>query len=167
MTLSFTHHIVTQVENAAQLYHRLVLLVWPPRTGKTSAFRHLQAELGWPRININLALSERLLDLTVRQRALRVARVLDEIVGACAADVTLLDNIELLFDPVLLQDPLRLLQGLSRSRTVLACWPGSFDGHALVHATSAHPEHRRYEAPQALIVSEHASFGFAPPQFNP
>lgn len=162
MALSLTHHILAQVENAAQLYYRLVLVVWPPRTDKASAFRHLEVEQGWPRINISLALSERLLELTTRQRALRVARILDDLVCARAANVTLLDNIELLFHPDLQQHPLQLLQGLSRNRTIVASWPGSFDGHALVYATSGHPEHRRYEAPQALIVSEHASFSFAP-----
>jgi len=45
-------------------------------------------------------------------------------VGASAADVVLLDNVEVLFDVSLKQDPLRLLQGLSRNKTVVAAWSG-------------------------------------------
>ena len=35
----------------------------------------------------------------------------------------LLDNIEVIFDVALKQDPLRLLQRLSRNKTVVAAWP--------------------------------------------
>jgi ABC-type hemin transport system ATPase subunit len=66
-----------------------------------------------------------MLDLTERQRALQLPRILAEIVGVSAADVVLLDNVEVLFDVSLKQDPLRLLQGLSRNRTVVAAWSGS------------------------------------------
>ena len=37
----------------------------------------------------------------------------------------LLDNMEVIFDVGLKQDPLRLLQGLSRNKTVVAAWNGS------------------------------------------
>ncbi len=82
--------IAEQVEQASKLYHRLVIVVGPPRSGKTSALRVLQHERGWPLVNINLALSERLLELSVKQRALRVARIVDDIVHAQAGDVVLL-----------------------------------------------------------------------------
>ena len=85
-----------------------------------------------------------MLDLTERQRALQLPRLLSEIVGASAADVILLDNIEVLFDVSLKQDPLRLLQGLSRNKTVVAAWSGSIDGEHMVYATPDHPEYRRY-----------------------
>jgi len=111
-------------------------------------------------VNINLVLSERLLDLTSRQRALRVARIIDDIVGAHVGNVVLLDNIEMLFHPDLKQNPLRLLQGLSRNRTVVATWRGSFDGHALAYASPGHPEFCRFDDPEALIVSGPSSYTF-------
>jgi hypothetical protein len=70
-----------------------------------------------------------------------------------ASDVVLLDNIELLFAKDLAQDPLRLLQSLSRNRTIVAAWPGSFDGKYLTYAEPGHPEHQRYAMPQAAIIS--------------
>ena len=39
------------------------------------------------------------------------------------SDVVLLDNIELLFAVEFAQDPLRLLQSLSRNVTIVAAWP--------------------------------------------
>lgn len=148
-----SRQIAEQVENAAQLYYRLVLVVGPPRSGKTSALRDLRAERGWPLVNINLALSAKLLELTVRQRALRVARLVDDVVREQGAGVVLLDNIEMLFHPDLKQDPLRLLQSLSRNRTIIATWRGSYVGSRLTYAAPDHPEFRRFEDPQALIVS--------------
>ncbi|GAB1487437.1 hypothetical protein MASR2M79_24950 [Aminivibrio sp.] len=94
-----------------------------------------------------------MLDLTERQRALQLPRLLSAIVGASAADVILLDNVEVLFDVSLKQDPLRLLQGLSRNRTVVAPWSGTIDGEHMVYATPDHPEYRRYPLGDFLVVN--------------
>ena len=109
--------LLERIPDANALYHRLVLAVGPARSGKTEALTELAASKGWPRVNVNLQLAERLLDLTQKQRAVRVAGLLDDIAKSTAADVVLLDNIEMLFAVEFAQDPLRLLQGLSRNRT--------------------------------------------------
>jgi len=72
---------------------------------------------------------------------------------AAQAALVLLDNIEILFDVHLKQDPLRLLQGLSRNRTVVAAWNGSIvDGH-MTYAVPDHPEYRRYPIRDFLVAS--------------
>lgn len=153
MVRRLSQHVAEQVKNARQLYHRLVIVVGRPRSGKTTALRDLHADNGWPLVNVNLALSEKLLELTTKQRALRVARIADDIFEAQVADVILLDNTEMLFHPDLKQDPLRLLQNLSRNRTVVATWRGAYVGGVLTYATPDHREFQRFDAPQALIVS--------------
>jgi len=85
-------------------YYRFVLVVGPARAGKTTALNDLSKRHGWPRLNANLLLSEKLLDLTQRQRAVGVSRIPDDIVRAQQSDVVLLDNIELLFAKELEQD---------------------------------------------------------------
>ena len=137
-------------------YYKLILAVGPARTGKTAALSDLAAQHDWPRLNVNLHLSEKLLDLTRRQRAVRVAGILDDIIRDEASGVILLDNIELLFARELAQDPLRLLQSLSRHRTIIAAWPGNFDGASLTYAEPGHPEARRYPMPQAVIIRAEA-----------
>ncbi len=64
-----------------------------------------------------------------------------------------LDNLELLFDVELKQDPLRLLQHISRNRNVVAAWNGHVDGGKLTYAEPGHPEYREYKAKELLLVS--------------
>jgi hypothetical protein len=145
--------VIKRIGQAAELYHRLVMLVAPAGAGKTAALQDVHERTAAPLVNVNLELSRRMLDLTERQRALQLPRLLAEIVGASAADVVLLDNVEVLFDVSLKQDPLRLLQGLSRNKTVVAAWSGSIEGKNMVYATPDHPEYRRYPIRDFLVVS--------------
>jgi hypothetical protein len=153
MAPPLSHQIAEQIKRAKELYNRLVIVVGPPRSGKTTALRDLHDGRGWALLNLNLSLAEQLLDLTAKQRALRVARIVDDMIRIHAGDTVLLDNIELLFHPELKQDPLRLLQSLSRNRTIVATWRGTHVGSTLTYATPDHPEYRRFDKPQALIVS--------------
>jgi len=153
MSEPLADRVIRRIGQAAELYHRLVMLVAPAGAGKTAALQDVHKRTAAPLVNVNLELSRRMLDLTERQRALQLPRLLAEIVGASAADVILLDNIEVLFDVSLKQDPLRLLQGLSRNKTVVAAWGGSIDGAHMVYATPDHPEYRRYPLRDFLVVS--------------
>ena len=162
--------VIRRIGQAAELYHRLVMLVAPAGAGKTAALQDVHERTGAPLVNVNLELSRRMLDLTERQRALQLPRLLAEIVSASATDllaprseaarqagVVLLDNIEVLFDVSLKQDPLRLLQGLSRNKTVVAAWSGSIDGKQMIYATPDHPEYRRYPLRDFLVVNPDAN----------
>ena len=152
MATSLSTQIQDVLPKAQDTYYKLILAVGPARAGKTAALTELAAKHKWPRVNVNLRLSEKLLELTHRQRAVRVAGILDDTLRDQNSNIVLLDNIELLFAAELAQDPLKLLQSLSRNRTIVAAWPGYFDGAALTYAEPGHPEARRYPTPQAVIV---------------
>jgi hypothetical protein len=156
MTEPLAEKVIRKIGEATGLYYRLVMLVAPAGAGKTAALRDVHERTTAPLVNVNLELSRRMLDLTERQRALQLPRLLGEIVGVSAADVILLDNVEVLFDVLLKQDPLRLLQGLSRNKTVIAAWSGSIDGEHLVYAKPDHPEYRRYPMRDLLVVNAEA-----------
>lgn len=141
-----------KIEEASVLYHRLVLLVAPAGSGKTAVLQDVCEGMGAPMINVNLELAKRMLDLTERQRVLQLPRLLQGMVGEVAGDTVILDNIEILFDVSLRQDPLRLLQGLSRNKTVAAAWNGSVEGDHVDYATPGHPEYRRYPLRDFLVV---------------
>lgn len=143
--------VLTGIKKAAELYHRLVLVVGPTSSGKTSALRRLAADLAVPVINVNLDASKHLLELTDRQRRLELPRILGAVVGE-AGPVVLLDNTELLFDVSLQHDPLRLLQKLSRSRTVVASWSGVLQDEYLIYGAPEHPEYRRYPVGDVVVL---------------
>ncbi len=145
--------VIRRIGQAAEQYHRLVMLVAPAGAGKTTTLQDVHERTMAPLVNVNLELCRRMLDLTERQRALQLPRLLAEIVGASAADVVLLDNLEVLFDLSLKQDPLRLLQGISRNKTVVAAWNGSIDGEHMVYAAPDHPEYKRYPLRDLLVVN--------------
>ncbi|MBN2700868.1 MAG: BREX-3 system P-loop-containing protein BrxF [Methylothermaceae bacterium] len=145
--------VIQNIDQAAELYHRLVMLVAPAGVGKTATLQDIHERTGVPLFNVNLELSHFMLELTERQRALQLPRLLSDMVNATQTDVVLLDNIEVLFDVSLKQDPLRLLQGLSRNKTVVAAWSGSIDGEHITYATPGHPEYRRYPVRDFLVVN--------------
>ena len=146
--------IVAAVRQAATLYHRLVLVVGPAGAGKTDALEAVRKRTSAPLANLGLELSRRMLELTAGQRPLQLRPRLEkwmETVGA-ASDLVLLDNTELLFDATLKQDPLPLLQGLSRNKTLVAAWTGAIEDGKLRYAAAGHPEHRQYPARDLLAV---------------
>ena len=135
--------VLARIDGAEALYHRLILVAAPSGAGKTEALRTIAERTGAPLVNLNLALSRRMLDLTGRERSLRLPDLLDEVVGR-DAPLVLLDNLELLFDVAFEHDPLRLLQGVSRNRTIVAAWNGTLENDSLSYAEPDHPEFRRY-----------------------
>ena len=152
MAESICDKIIGSIHAADGLYHRLVLLVGETGFGKTAVLRDVANDLNSPIINVNLALSNELLELTTKQRSLRLSVILDQIVGKAQSPVVL-DNLEILFDNDLQQDPLRLLQSISRNRTVVASWNGAFTGGRLLYAEMGHPEYRSYDSIDAIILS--------------
>lgn len=156
MTESLADQVMRQINQTADLYYRLLTVVAPAGAGKTSALREVQKRTGAPLININLELSLQMLDLTERQRALQLPRILGNIVDGVDGEAVLLDNIEILFDLSLRQDPLRLLLGLSRNKTIIVAWNGTTAGGQLSYAAPEHPEYKRYPTRDFLVASPEA-----------
>jgi DNA replication protein DnaC len=146
-------------EEAPGYYHRLLLVVGPFGSGKTALLQQTAKALAAPLLNVNLDLSRLLLDLTQRQRLLQLPRLLDEIVSTPGKDVVLLDNLEMLFDRAFGQDPLALIQSLSRNRTLIASWNGTLEDGWLIYGVPEHPEYRRYSTRELMILdlTQHAT----------
>ena len=140
---ALSEKVLARIVGAEALYHRLILVAAPSGAGKTAALRRVAESTGAPLVNLNLELSRRMLDLTGRERSLRLPDLLDEVLGR-DAPLVLLDHIELLFDASFRHDPLRLLQGVSRNRTLVAAWNGTLENGYLTYAAPDHPEFRRY-----------------------
>ena len=121
------------------------------------ALQEVAARTGVLVINVNLELSQRMLELTERQRSRRVPRLLEEITGQADRELIMLDNLEILFNVALKLDPLRLLQGLARHRTVVAAWNGAIEGDYMTYAIPGHSEYRRYPVRDFLVARPEGS----------
>ncbi len=156
MPKTFFYQLLEKIKEAPSLYNRLVLVVALSGSGKTPALRETQQSFGAPLLNVNLEISRRMLELTDRQRTLQVPRLLEDIIRETKSDIVFLDNIGILFELSLKQDPLRLLQGISRNRTIVAAWNGEIKDNYLIYATPGHPEYKRYSTHELLIVTSNS-----------
>ena len=152
-----SHQVEAAVDALASGYERLVLIVGPPGSGKSSVLRDAADERQWPVANLSLELAQRMLEVPVQQRPARALDTISAILDELDSNVACLDNIELLFEPSLQLDPLGLLQSLSRQRTLVAAWPGGIvgdeDSPRLVHAQRPHPEYREYPGRGLVLLS--------------
>jgi len=144
-----TDRILKSVDDVAGMYYRLILLVDNTSKHDTLA-KKLSSILSVKTHNVNLELSEQLLHKTERQRKLDLAKVMGDI--ANDEEIVLLDHIDILFDISLGQDPLRLLESISRNKTVLAFWNGQVDDSKLIYAEPWHPEYRSYSTKDLITI---------------
>jgi hypothetical protein len=152
MVESVQNQIKKLLPTVEELYNKLVLVVGESGSGKTAVLWDAAKEHGGKVINLNLDLSFELLELTEKQRVLRLPGLIAAIIED-VKPIVFLDNLEILFDKSLKQDPLKLLKGLSRNHLIVASWNGKYKKHKLIYANSDHPEYRVYDAEDTIIVS--------------
>lgn len=133
-------------------YHQLVFLIGLSSDVRSQALTAFGEKHHAPVINLGLMVSQQLLDIPRRHRALKAPQILAEFLAGINAGVLLLDHIEVLFAPELAQDPVRLLQGLSRNRPLIVSWPGAHDGTTLLYGQPDHPEYYKQAIPDLVHV---------------
>jgi hypothetical protein len=151
MVMPIEKKIMESIEFAERAYYRLVLIVGKSDSGKTAVLRKTAEADGNAIINVNMRVSEEFLGLSIKQRQFNLSKIMTNITK-CKGDKIFLDNIEILFDTNLNQNPLRLLQGLSRNKTVVSTWNGSVMGDILTYGESDHREYRKYKLQDIVAV---------------
>lgn len=162
MTAGTVETVLESVGAARGQFYPLLLIVGPRGAGKTALLSEVAGRMGIDPINVNLELSERLIPLRPKQRALQASRLLEEMVPA--GGTAFLDNLEMLFDPALQLDPLVCLQQVARrtGTTIVATWNGTVDGERLSYAAPGHPEWRQYRTTDVLWVRTEQAGRLAP-----
>jgi Cdc6-like AAA superfamily ATPase len=158
MKESIRQAIKDAILNAPAMYSRLILLVGPSGSGKTHALKEFSVEYGKKILNVNLEMSRALLELPIQRRESHVHRIFQDLIRDFLGNedpqtaLVFLDNLEILFDKDLKQDPLVLLQGASRNTTIIASWNGLWTQKRLTFAIPGHPEYRFYDKIDAQII---------------
>ena len=144
--------VIEAIQTAEHRYHRLIILAGTTDLVRTELIESLADHFGKIPINAGLELSKALLELTPRQRVLNVSDLL-RIITEKSESPVFLDNTEILFDIHLKLDPLRLLESLSRNKTIVATWNGIFKDGKLIFAEHGHPEFGKYDNVDAVVIS--------------
>jgi hypothetical protein len=135
------------------LHSKLILLVGPSRSGKTSLLRELGFKLHIDPLNVGLELGRRLAATPNNKRGFSAGELLREIADQEQnGDLLLLDNLELLFEKGLQINPLDLVKRVAHSKRVVAVWPGELRGDRLIYADMGHPEHRDYSRDGVVVL---------------
>ena len=135
--------LTTALQSIDSQYHRLIILVNCDDSSKQEIRDILQEDHEVIPVNLNLELSARLLEYSIKQRPLKVAEIMADLIEALPSPVVF-DKLDILFDPSLQTDPLALLQSLSRSKTIIAFWTDTMQDNKLFYAEPGYPEYRSY-----------------------
>jgi len=145
--------IESAISKAGSSYHKLLLLIGKSGAGKTALLHHISQKMELPLINLGLLLSQQLLSLTVRQRKLKVADIIEDILDEGDAPKVGVDNTEIIFEPSLKVNPVGLLKNISRNRLIIWAWNGDIEGDHLTYAYRGHPEYQRILAKEFTVIA--------------
>jgi hypothetical protein len=138
--------VVDYVQELKDKQERLVLIVGRPGSGKSKIMRELGLNRGWRYVDCRELVTDELLELVPKARPKEAPHIMDRLLERERADVILLDNIQVLFTPILNLDPLELLRQLSRKHAIVAAWPGEYADGKLAYMEAGLPEPKRHAA---------------------
>lgn len=145
-----------KIADTAILNSKLILLIGPPRSGKTALLGRLSDRVNVPILNAGIALGRALLGLPRTRRHLQVSELFKAVAYThVGQDLLLVDNIELLFDRTLRVSPLEVLKAQARVRPVVAAWPGELRDNRLSYAVTGHPEYQDRGSDGAILFKVH------------
>jgi hypothetical protein len=149
------HDAITAFLTASTYYPCLLLVHLDVRRLEEAA-SDLALTYAWPRLSVGRELGAALSSEPPARRSGAARRWLEtrlrEMVPASGAQAALCTEIDLLFEPTLQLDPLRLLRDASRATRIVVAWPGSYSGDTLAYAVPAHGHYRTWRRPGVAIT---------------
>jgi hypothetical protein len=138
------HHLdrlVSLLAAARRYGERFVIVVGGNWRQRTDLLQSVATVHDLTYLSLGLPLSRTLMELPPRERPLAIEDQVMTLTAAASVHGLALDHVEILFDPDLQTDPLRLIERLARERLLLVSWPGEYDGQRLTYAEPSHREH--------------------------
>ena len=144
--------VINSLVQVGNNFSKLLMLVGPTLSGKTQCLKEISERINIPYVNLGAELSKKLIELTVKQQVLRTSGLTKEIINNIHSDVALIDNIEILFNPDLKVDPIRLLMNSSRNKTLAVAISGKQIGNYIIYVEPDHPEYKKLKIKDYEVV---------------
>ena len=112
----------------------------------------LAARHGWEDVSVGSELGALLLGVCASDRPRVVQRWARDRLGPPSHGPRLCNRLDLLFEPTLALDPLRMLRQAGRSAGIIAMWPGSYADGVLAYAMPEHANYRTWSRPEVAVV---------------
>ena len=128
-------------------YHPAFIFAHPAPHHLQVVIEQLQRQYQWPTIAMNDVLAPLLLDTSPAQRPRQTPRYLANIIRTHAPGPLLCTDIDVLFEPALRLDPLRLFLEVSRQTTLVIAWTGSYQENKVRYAVPEHTHYRVWSQP--------------------
>ncbi len=142
------HNAITDFRRTS---HTCLLLVHPAVSRLEDAANELLSVYDWPRLSVGRELSPVLLAEIPQRRSRAVRQWMKTQLRNISSGPVLCTNIDLLFDPTLKLDPLRLIRDASRVTRLVVTWPGSYVDDVLAYAVPDHSYYRTWRKPEVFI----------------
>ena len=94
-------------------------------------------------VNLSKELARKLVSLSIRDRVRRLEGEVEKVTNDCGSSVWL-TKLDVLFEPTLENDPMRLLKSIAKSQTVVAIWPGEITETSLVYSKPGKSDYKTY-----------------------
>jgi hypothetical protein len=124
-----------------------LLLVHPDICRLRRTEETVRERYDWPALSVGQVLGEGLLSVAPRHRPRTAPRILAQAISEHQPGPVLCIDIDLLFEPALQLDPLRLITDASRLTALVITWPGTFQDGVLAYAVPEHSHYRAWRQP--------------------
>jgi hypothetical protein len=121
-----------------------LLLVHPDPSRLIAAVDQMRDLYRWPDWRTGHELSAALLDVLASDRPAAAANWFAKAAAARKPGPVLVTGIDLLFEPALRLDPLRLLLDIGRTVALIVTWPGQVNNDRLAYAVAGHNHYRTW-----------------------
>lgn len=120
---------------------RILFVVGGPGSGKSRLIRTLAEQEGWKYIPAKELIDEDFLEVAHDLRPQMAEDQICKVLKACGSEVVLIDDVDVLFAPILNIQPIELLRTISRIYPLVVGWRGRFDGEQLYLEHNNDPEY--------------------------
>jgi len=102
-------------------------------------------------INLNLLISEKLMNIPIARYPLEVNSFVQEIIRN-ENKLVCFNHIDILFSPKLKINPVKLFENISKHIKVIVYWPGTYKNETLYYAKPGHPEYFRCKELEGIVL---------------